>query len=196
MATVDLADPSSYLSMNLFDTIIQNLNPVMYSFIFLTICYVYQENCRSPSGASLYQNCQSYMLFTYMQLFGEIWGKQLHCSYDTKSFRNQIREPSLKFFFQCDIEVYYDDFNELKRDKDLYQTSYTNIRFYHGSPPERILTKNDFWLEFNEPSRTKFKNLPINDLVHNSTLNQDHVERFISCSLCFERVILYAIFEE
>lgn len=153
MITIDLTDPrisTFILSITFFNTITEILYCLMYCMVLLTICYVHQANCRKPSHLSFDENFEVYLFLTCAQLIGKIYGKELHCFYDGKQFRSQIRDPLMKYFLLCDMEVHYDDYNEFKQDKDLYQFFYTNIRFYYRSPRENISTEKYFPFELDD----------------------------------------------
>jgi hypothetical protein len=74
-------------------------------------------------------------------MFSEIYERSWKLSFLDDSFKRQLEDPTLKFYFiLCDIDVYYDNYDDLEQDKRHYQTMYKNIHF-HYRPDWRISRK-------------------------------------------------------
>jgi hypothetical protein len=108
----------------------------MYTLLFLTIFYVYQD----PSRETFREDYSAYWFFTTRWMFSEIYGRSWKLSFFDDSFKRQLEDPTLKFYLLCDIDIYYDKSDNLEQDKRDYQTMYKNIHF-HYRPGWRISRK-------------------------------------------------------
>lgn len=114
---------------------------LIYIFLFLTICYVYQIPERNTYSSSFRNDYCAYLFLMTLCTFHEIYGTTGRLSMCSNSvLKDQLEDPTWKFMSFWNIHVSYDNYDDLERDKRLYRKTYKNIHFsYH--PEMKILRR-------------------------------------------------------